>query len=329
MNQSAIIAGVFILLATVTGGLFTHFNRDRYPAIEIKNLTPTGEQVLARLALTPARQLLDSSAFAAIRQDDLIWNDSLGVAIAKPSSYEWGAGDFGELDDVSIDDVAMLRWFTDITHRGFKDDTARVRYFGVRLDQPTRITLTSDTKIDSTRIGTNPFRDARYFLGFMRMTYGDYVLKMPVDSLADAQQDAIRSLDSVVTASMPRERKIYNGVFIAQLSAATMPRFAFLDWLKRPLLAQAIEQISVGSPTVLIIDRDRGTVIFSEAVRIESAIVDGKVVGSVTLNRAGYAIQTGKTVEIVMLQYTSTESKEVLDELQRFLASVKLRSNTN
>ena len=329
--QGALIGGIALVLAAVIAGLFSHFDRDRYPPIEIKNLTPTGEEVLARLALAPSRQLMDSSAFAAIRKNDLIWNDTLGVAIAKPSSYEWGVGTFDSLGTISLEDVGVMHWMGAMLKRGFPIDTlkGKMPLFGVRLNEPTHITLTQQTSLDSTPIGVNPFRDPKYFLGFVRIAMDEEDFrKLPLDSLVLGQREAVRTIDSVLKVTMPAERNVYSGVFVGRLSKEMLPRFSFLDWVRRPLLddAAASVMISSGLANFEIVDRDRGTVLFSDALRIEHAMVNGKPVASVTINRAGYAIQTGNIVHLVFLQYTSAQPKAVLDELQRYLASVKLRA---
>jgi hypothetical protein len=324
------IGGLALVLAAIIAGAFAHFDRDRYPPIEIKNLTPTGEEVLARLALAPARQLMDSSAFAAIKSNDLIWNDTLGVAIAKPNSYEWGVGTFDSVGTITLGDVGVLRWFGSLLIRSFPDDSlkGKLPLFGIRLDEPTRVLLNEQTRIDSTAIGVNPFRDPKYFLGFVRVSMGEAELnKMPFDSLLLGERDAIRTVDSVLKATMPTERKIFSGVYVGRVTKANVPRLTLYDWIKHPLLDDAVAPIllSSGLSNFEIVDRDRGTVLFSDAIRIEGAAVNGKAIGSITLNRAGYAIQAGDAVDIVFLQYTSAQPKKVLDELQRFLESVKLR----
>lgn len=326
-NQAALITGIFGLAIAIVVSILSSERRDPYPAIEIKNLTPTGEEVLARLAVTPSRQLMDSSAFAALRSRDVIVNDSLGVLIARPSGYEWGVGDFGELEKISVDDVAVFRWISGMLERGFPQDTAMpVRYFGVRLDEPARITLTAESRLDSTRVGTNPFRNTRYALGLMRMIYGDYLNQVPEDELAAGQAEMIRTIDSVTRADFPSKRQIFNGVFVARVGPTARRYAEFLSWLKTSPLQHALSVVRVSSrpPSFLVVDSDRGTLLFSDAVLIEDALVNGRIVPAVTLNRAGYMVKTGATVHVVMLQYVSTAPREVLAELERFLSSVRI-----
>jgi len=327
-NQAALIGGLFVFLAAIAAGLFPHFGRDSYPPVEIKNLTPTGEEVLARLALTPSRQLIDSGAFAGLRSSNLLWSDSLGVAIEKPTAFEWSAGNFGELDEISIADLVMMRWMTDMIAHGFAGDTAKIgaRFFGVRLDRPTRVTLGADTKLDSTPIGLNPFRDINYAIGWVRIAYDD-ISKVPTDSILEFRRYAINTLDSILRKDIPSERKIFSGVFIARIRQENIPNAVFYSWLKRPLIddALAMVRVSTRTPTFLVVDRDRGTLIYSDALRLENVLIDGKPAKFVTLNRAGYAIEHGSSVHLVMLQYLSTEPKEVLHDLERFLGSVRIR----
>jgi hypothetical protein len=260
-----------------------------------------------------------------------LWNDSLGVAIEKPTTFEWGAGDFGELDEISLADLVMMRWVTDMIAHGSQGDTSKTgaRFFGVRLDKPTRVTLTAETKLDSAPIALNPFRDINYLLGFIRLTYGEDISKVPPDSIVEFQRYGISMLDSILRKTIPSERKIYSGVFVARIRQENVPNAAFYSWIKISLLddALAMVRISMRTPTFLVVDRDRGTAIYSDALRLENVLIDGKPAKFVTLNRAGYVVERGSSVHLVMLQYLSTQPAEVLHDLQRFLGSVRIRSD--
>lgn len=329
-NQAALIGGFALIIVALIGGLFALRGRSPYPVLEVKDLTPAGEHVLARLAISPSKQLLDSSAFAALSRDNLLWNDSLGVAIRKPASFEWGTSSSDSLEDASLSDGAFLHWLFTQLRAGFGQATfeGNVRFYSVRLDQPTTIILTASSLIDSTVLGVNPFKDAAYFVRWMRTNYGASLAAIPIDSLALAQRELIAELDSVTKSYYPLTRRLLTGVFVARVGVAELPT-GMTPWTQVPLLDRALGAVAVGSPTLLIVDRDRHTALFSVSTQIRNVLLNGRQTPDVTLNRAGYAVERGKAVYVVMLQYLSSQPKPVLDELQRILESVRIRARAN
>jgi hypothetical protein len=327
-NQGALIGAVGLVIAAAITAVVTARDRAPYPTIEVKDLSPSGEQVLARLALSPAKQLVDSSVFARLRNNDLLWNDSLGVAIRKPVTYEWGASYDDSLESVSISDALFWHWIFGQLHRGFGTALEdRVRFFAVRLDQPTNITITSESLIDSTSVALNPFRDTKYFMQWMRANYGDALDKFPADSLVPAYREANRDLDSVARSLYPLKRRLLTGVFVARVQLEDLAK-GLTPWARTPLLDRAVGSVVEGTPTLFVIDRDRGTALFSSAVQLRNVLINGKQVGYVTFNRAGYAVERDKRAYVVMLQYLSSQPAAVLDELQRILESIRIRVRT-
>lgn len=321
------IGGLALILGALIGAFVALRERSPYPVLEVKDLTPAGEQVLARLALSPSKQFLDSSAFAALSREDLLWNDSLGVAIRRPESFEWGTSSSDSLESASLADGAFFHWLFSQIRAGFGQAAleGNVRFFSVRLDQPTVITLTGSSLVDSTVLGVNPFTDAPYFVRWMRTNYGENIAAMPIDSLALAQRDAIAEIDSVTKAYYPLSRRLLTGVFIARVGLAELPT-GIAPWAQVPLLDRAVGAVAVGSPTLLIVDRDRHTALFSVSTQLRNVMLNGRPTPDVTVNRAGYAVERGKLVYLVMLQYLSSQPKPVLDELQQILGSVRIRA---
>ena len=326
-NQAALIGAAAVVVAAVIAAFVALHGSQPYPTIEVKDLSPNGEQVLARLAISPTKQLLDSVAFAAHRDDNLLWNDSLGVAIRKPVSYEWGTSPADSLETVSGSDEAFVHWLLTQIKRGFNDFDDRIRFFAVRLDQPTRITITSQSLIDSTVAGYNPFRDVHYFLNWMRANYGPVGLaELPKDSVVSFYRQAVVELDSFDKTYYPLQRRLLTGVFVARVRQEDLAT-GMVPWAKAPLLDRVVASVAQGSPNLLVIDRDRGSALFSTAVQLRNILIDGKATPYVTLNRAGYAVQREKTIYVVMLQYLSSQPHSVLEELQRIISSVRLRTS--
>lgn len=323
-NQAALIGGVALIVATAVGSVIAVRGRSAYPVLEVKDLTPGGEQTLARLALSPTKQLIDSAGFARLSRDDLLWNDSLGVAIRKPSGFEWGMTKGDSLEVVSLADGTFFHWLFGIIRKGFaRELESNVRFFGVRLDQPTRVGLTAASQVDSTVLGVNPFKDASYFVKWIRGNGGD-PSEIPLDSLAQYQREAIAELDSITAARFPVSKQLATGVFVARVGVSELPA-GIVTWAQSPTLDRTVSVVAVGAPSLLVIDRDRKTALFSVATRMRHIQIDGRPTAYATLNRAGYAIERGKYVYVVMLQYMSTQPSTVLEELQRILESVRLR----
>lgn len=329
-NQAALIGGAALLLATAIGGIVAIQTRPAYPTIEVKDLTPTGERVLARLALSPTRQLVDSAAFAALQHEDLLWNDSLGVAIAAPTDYVWSVSYSDSLETVSIRETLFHYWLLDQLRTGFGNEALedRVRFFSVRLDHPTIVTIGADASIDSTKVRHNPFKDTEYFVRWMRTNYGDALEDIPVDTLAVAYQQLNATLDSIAAVRYPLTRRLLNGVFVGRVQSADLAT-GLLPWVAAPLLDRVVASVAEGTPTLLVIDRDRGSAIFSSAVQLQDVALDGVETSHVMFNRAGYAVARGDAVYVVMLQYLSNQSKAALEELQRLLESVRIRTDAD
>jgi hypothetical protein len=256
-------------MAAAITAVVTMRDRAPYPTIEVKDLSPSGEQVLARLALSPAKQLVDSNVFARLRNDDLLWNDSLGVAIRNPVTDEWGTSYSDSLETISLSDALFWHWIFAQLRRGFEGEALEdhVRFFAVRLDQPTRITITAESLIDSTSVALNPFRDTKYFMRWMRANYGEALDQVPTDSLVVAYREANRNLDSVAKALYPLKRRLLTGVFVARVQLEDLAT-GLTPWVRTPLLDRAVASVEQGTPTLFVIDRDRGTALFSSAVQL-------------------------------------------------------------
>lgn len=328
-NQAALIGGGFLLLSTLVGGFFATRRSGPYPPFEIRSYEGGSEMVLSHLALTPSEQLLDSAGFAGLNPTELIVNDSLGAAIAKPVSYEWTVGDVGVMDKVSEEDIPFLGFLKEQIRSGWPRDTTRDRIpaFGVRLDHPVRIELSRQSLLDSAVLGYNPFSDSKYAMGWLRANYGAIVSSFPPDTIADAVERLSRQMDSIMSARLPRTREVYSGVFVTRVRRADLPYHPLVSWLKRDLLDEAVSSasVAVGSPSLLIVDRAHGTAVLNETIALSNVVVDGRPTGRLYVNRVGYALVAGDSVFLVILQYVSNQDRAVLTELERFFRSVRLR----
>jgi len=325
-NQGALIGGAALIITAGIGLAAAILTKPSYPTIEVKDLTPTGEHVLARLALSPTRQLIDSAAFASLAHEDLLWNDSLGVVVAAPTHYEWSVNYSDSLEAVSLSETLFHHWLFDQLRSGFGDDAIddRIRYFSVRLDHATAVTITAASSIDSTQVNHNPFEDTDYFVRWMRTNYGEALDDVPVDTLAIYYRELNAELDSISRAWYPLTRHLMSGVFVARVEPQDLAT-GLVPWLATPLLDRVVGAVSEGTPTLLVIDRDRGTAIFSSAVQLENVILDSVETSHVMFTRAGYAVAREEAVYVVMLQYLSSQPEDVLAELQSFLESVRIR----
>jgi hypothetical protein len=321
------IGGIALVASALVAAIVARDSRNPYPTIEVKDLSPNGEQVLARLALSPSKQLVDSSVFASFRHDDLLWNDSLGVVIRKPATYDWGVSYSDSLETVSLSDAMFFNWLFTQIKQGFGTEAleGKLRFFAVRLDRPTIVALSAQSVVDSTIVSYNPFKDMSFFVRWVRTNAGGSLAEVPVDSLALAYREANSLMDSVSKAMYPLTRRLHTGVFVALVQPSDLAT-GIVPEVKNPLLDRAVAAVAEGTPTLLVVDRDRGTALFSTAVQLRHINLDGIKTDHVTFSRAGYAVERGGKVHVVMLQYLSSQPDSVLQELQRVLQSVRIRA---
>src|SRR5262245_17890477 len=92
-NQAALIGGVALVIGAAIGALPSILRSRASPqaTFEIKTLGQGGEHTLATLAMEPAGQVLDSSAFSRLSESFIV-NDSLGIAFSRPDGQDWTVG---------------------------------------------------------------------------------------------------------------------------------------------------------------------------------------------------------------------------------------------
>lgn len=116
-NQAALIAGVFLVMATTIGALLSNQNSSVLPPLEIKAIQSGQATVLSTLALRPDRQLLDSGDFAALRSDYVLLSDTFGIAVEEPGDHRWTAGPLGAPGGVSLQDLPLIGAMVDETRK--------------------------------------------------------------------------------------------------------------------------------------------------------------------------------------------------------------------
>ncbi len=328
--QASIIGGVALVAAAAITALPSIISRRSVSTtFEIKTIGNAGEETLARLALDPTGQVVDSAAFARLSQSLLI-NDSLGIAFARPEGQEWTVGPLGKLQDIDLFDLPFFAAFSDMERRGWPRDTVKtqVRFFGTRRDYPVRVRLTTATAIDSVVLGTNRFRDATTTIAWIRAFSGDDYASLPRDSVVAYGVQLFRWMDSLITAKLPADKQLYSGVFIARVTRENFPAGMWTWIMSDDLMENVAAYVRSGlrAPSMLIVDRDHGYLIVNETVRLTNAEVNGQEHKDLILNRIGYAVKAGDAAYMVELQYVSADATSILPELQRVFRSVHLRS---
>lgn len=319
--SAVILGGAGIVAAAITAG----GRRTPSATFEIKTLGEAGEQTLARMALTPAGQVVDSATFADLSQSLLV-NDSLGVAFARPEGQEWTVGPLGTLQSIDIYDLPYFSFFADMEKRGWKIDTlkTRIRYFGSRRDHPVRIGLGPATAVDSVVLGVNLFADRAWSISFLRSFLDERTLR---DSGAAWSVQMAQQMDSVISAKLPVEKQLFSGVFVSRVTQENFPPGGFTDWVRSDLMDNVTRSVRAGirPPSMLIYDRERGHMIINQSIRLTNARVNGLWGSDLIVNRIGYAVRSGDYVYTVELQYVSADPPDILPALQRMFRSVRLR----
>jgi hypothetical protein len=328
MVQAALVTGTAaIIVAFIT--VFGQASRQTYPPLEIKSLVDGSEQTLARLALQPANRILDSADFEALPVALLAISESLGVAMAKPEGQDWTTGALGLQSEISIDDSPFFGFLDDAAQAGWPTpaDKLRLHYFGVRRDHPTHITLTGQSTVGNVPLGTNPFRDPKYIIGWMRMNWGNEMFSLPADTLAKLGMQITAQMDSIIGARLPRDKDLYSGVFVARMDPGSIPLSPLVTWIKRDPLDDLVSYFrsTLEVPSVLLLDRAKSILILNETIRLGNIIVEGRSTKNLIVNRVGYATKVGASAYMVLLQYVSSDDPVILPQLQSVFRSVRIR----
>lgn len=322
--QASLIGGSFVLLSAIVGGYFATRNRSPLPPLEIKTVIGGGEKVLATLALKPERQLVDSTRFAALGREYLLLSDTFGIAIEKPEEYRWTAGPLKKAGSVTIEDMPIIRAINKPLEKLWGiDSTFALPSYGVRLDYPFEIQLAAKSRIDEIPVGGNPFLNS----DFMQMTEKAFSQYFNFDRSA-YRRETIRQADSIIQSSLPVTEKVYSGVFVYPISEKDLPKTLPIPFMYLSLFDKVVYALTPGipSPNLFFVDRHNKTAVFNESVTLTDVEVSGVHHDKLIINRVGYAVQTGKLVYVVFLQFLSNQDDATLAELQGFFRSVQLRS---
>jgi hypothetical protein len=328
MNQAALITGMCGIIAALVVTLPSR-RGPASPFFEIQGMGEAGQIALAKLALDPTRPLLDSVSFAELEQT-LFIDDSLGVAFSRPLGQEWTVGNLGQVTTVSSTDIPLLGLFAEAERNGWPSDTLarQLHNLGARRDHPVKITLTAQTRIGSVELGTNPFRDGSYAVGWLKMIYGESFVDLPRDTVVANVRQMVVDMDSIIGARLPISKELYSGVFIAQAEPGSFQSDGLLGWMNWDLLESVARHSRAGPslPSMLLVNREQGFAIVNESYTIVNAIVNGTAGSTAIVNRLGYAVRSGEAVYLVLLQYVSADSQEIVTELERVFRSVRLRA---
>jgi hypothetical protein len=322
------IGGVFLLLATAIGGYFATRRPEAVPPLEIKTITGGKEQVLATIALRPESHLVDSASFADLATEYVLVNDTLGIAIKKPTEYRWTAGRMNRPGGVSLYDIPLIAFYSEEQGKMWGiDSNLSIPYYGVGLDQPFAMRVTAATSLSGIPFGANPF--AKPEIGKLMEDY--YFSDDAYATWFDRQKyrkEIIHMVDSLNLARLPVTENLYSGVFVSPITQDALPKFAGIGWHYLDLFEKVAFILGMQQPPddLLYIDRQRHLMVFNESLHLRNVQVDGVDREAVIVNRVGYAILVGEVVYLVQLQYLSGQSEETLDELQDYFRSVQLRS---
>ncbi len=332
--QAAAISAVILGGAGVIAAIITAGNRAPAAAatFDIKTLGEGGEQTLARLAMRPTSQLVDSNTFSQLSHSFVV-NESVGVAFERPEGQDWTVGPLGSLQSIDLLDLPFMAAWSDMDERGWPRDTTKthVRSFGTKRDHAVTIRLDPKCAVDSVELGVNPFTDVSNADAWIRSGYGDQFDKLPSDSIRAYRAEILRWMDSVITKKLPATKQLYSGVFVARVTDQNFPT-GFVRVILRKI--DFIEKVAglmrsgLAAPTMLILDRERGYVVLNETMRLTNVSVNGQEHTDLIVNRVGYAVVVGDAVAyVVMLQYVSADPPEALTQLQNVFQSIRLRGS--
>lgn len=321
------IGGFFLLISTAFGTYFATRKPEGLPPLEIKTISGGGkEQVLATLAMHPERQVLDSAAFSDLPGEYVLVNDTLGIAVRKPTEYRWTAGRLPSPGGVDWYDIPALAALSEEMGKMWGiDSTLTFAFYGVSLDQPFHLRVTGASLVNGVPLGGNPFTRPEVAQAFEKYQFADD----PDANWFERQkfrEETNHTMDSLNAARLPKTTDLYSGVFITAISDHTLPKYAGFVWHYLDLFEKVALALNQRLPpnNLLYVDRERHVIVFNESVHLRSVQVDS-VSRDLIVNRVGYAILVDKTVYLVQLQFLSGQEERTLDDLQEYFRSVRLR----
>lgn len=328
-NQAAMIGGLFLLASTsVAAYLGSRRATQPLPTLEIKALEGGRDKVLATLALRPDRQLLDSAAFAALEPSYLLLSDTFGIAIQKPTGYQWTAGRLESPGSVSLEEMPIIGAIAEETRKAWGiDSTYDLSYFGVRLDKPARVRVSNRSRLDSIPLGDNPFRNAQLLSRFEKYVFADDVTAGVVDRMRFRREIQDWS-DSLIHARLPTTVDLYSGVFIAPITESRLPPFAPIPWHYLEPFDKVLVALApiIPPPRLFYTDRQAGIAALNETATLANVELNGVMVPSLVVNRIAYVVRVESVVYAVLLQYVSQNDDAAVPELERLFQSVRLRA---
>lgn len=336
LNLGGSAAGFVIFFWLLQRVFFTALDKipaTGYPPLEVMALGQEGQKLMTEIAFDPKKLIVSQERFNALdREDYTILSDSFKIAMAGPKAFNWSVGKLPEYNTLSATDLPFFQFMNEMTG-GMLDYKANdAQYFGARVGIPTQLTVKATSQIDGVALGDNPFKNKAFYKVFVNSMQGAAKLDPGMGSPTSADIDTIQalfisSLDKVTNQTLPLKRAVYSGVYVSVYHNNSFKENAMETYMRgNDLITKAVNASAPFSrelPRLLYLNGNEQLAAYNKSVKVKGALIDG-VEKDLVINYVGFAVGGDDAVYTVTLQYLSTDSAEVLRELQRYFESVRI-----
>jgi len=297
--------------------------------------TAQGTEEIAKVVLSPATQVVPSSDLRRLDRNLYDIDESLGVAIPRPSSSRWEQGPFNELQVVGVGDIPFFGTSMQ-AFQGFMSMRPPV-IRGVRSGVEQTVTLDGESKIGTIPMTLNPFEDVEVVRASVKASAGMMKqLGLPKMDPAEIPEEKLRQMQSVmqemfaarIAESLPVTKVIHNGVFVMLYDRSAFEGSTVAKLAGGSLLDDVIGALSMSgvfAPGALrnyYVDQQRGIASFNASVELRNAEINQRRTDAI-VNTVGFIVTGESRAMLVLLVYLSTTPVEEFQQLQVYLDAIR------
>lgn len=322
----------FWLLSKVFFTAIEKFPVSIYPALEVIALGKQGEKILTEVVLDPKKLIVSLEKFKSLDPEEhKVLSDSFNIAVAPPKEYNWSFGKLPDYTTLATKDSPFFDFLNKANGGKLNFEPKKAEYFGARVGIPTELIIEANSRIDGVKIAENPFKNRKFFLDFSQSInvslFDPHATKLTDEELDSIQVMFIKAVDRSADEILPIKRNIYSGVYVTVYNENSFSESPLINYISgREYLTKAVAASAPYSrdlPRLSYLNGDERIAAYNKSVQIKGAIVNGTK-KDLIINYVGIAVGGDNAVYTITLQYLSTDSAEVLRELQRYFESVRI-----
>lgn len=218
-------------------------------AQEITTFVGGRREVLDTVSLSFKTQLISDRDFQALdRNSYVILSERPGIAIARPPTRSWEAGQFDSLSTISYNDLPIAQVGQPLSD-AFGITPRSRRVYGARKLPGVKITLEANSRIGETAVGHNPFRDTSFSRRIIEAMLAPALKEeghVAQEKVQLFQESLLSTSDSLIRAKVPIAKEIYTGVFVIPYDTAAIDPRTAVAAFRPTVFEHLIGTINVG-----------------------------------------------------------------------------------